>query len=133
MDFHKAARAGKQPQESEQSLGALPESTVCTATACRCILSAGATVALSTDNLIQSFGMSPMLCQIQGGQKYRPPKVDVNSPDLYIPLTAAWAYIMLIALNSLLLGKFKPDMMYNTVGGMARCAAATLLSCWGWS
>lgn len=53
--------------------------------------------------------------QIQGGQKYRPPKVDVAAPDLYIPLVSAWAYLLLVGLAALLRGKYNPDMMYGTV------------------
>lgn len=58
--------------------------------------------------------------QIQGAQKFRPPRVDINAPDLYVPLMAAWAYVILVLANAALLGKYKPDMMYSTVGARAR-------------
>lgn len=54
--------------------------------------------------------------QISGGHKYLPPRQDVNAPDLYIPAMAAWTYCILIGVASLAAGRFKPDIVYNTVG-----------------
>lgn len=56
--------------------------------------------------------------QISGGHKYLPPRQDVNAPDLYIPAMAAWTYCILIGVASLAAGRFKPDIVYNTVGGV---------------
>jgi hypothetical protein len=53
--------------------------------------------------------------QIAGGQKYRPPSVDVNAPDLFIPLMAAWAYALLCCVVAALGGKFKPDLLSSSV------------------
>lgn len=53
--------------------------------------------------------------QIQGGQKYRPPRVDVNSPDLYIPLMALWTYTIIVCVVDMLHGNFKPDLVYSMV------------------
>lgn len=53
--------------------------------------------------------------QIQGAQKYRPPRYDVNAPDLYIPLTAVWTYIIFVSIHQVVMGKFKPDIMYHTL------------------
>ncbi len=60
-----------------------------------------------------------MRVQIQGGHKYRPPRVDVNAPDLYLPLVSCWTYVILLCLNALLLGKFKPDIVYSKVRARA--------------
>lgn len=54
--------------------------------------------------------------QMQGGPAFKPPKVDVNSPDLYVPLSALWTYSLLVALCQAGHGKFKPDNMYPLVG-----------------
>ncbi|KAJ9515600.1 hypothetical protein QJQ45_021702, partial [Haematococcus lacustris] len=69
--------------------------------------------------------------QIQGGHKYRPPRLDCNAPDLYLPLVSAWAYVMLLALNTVLLGKFKPDVLYSMVNPDAKtgCAAHCNVLC----
>jgi hypothetical protein len=53
--------------------------------------------------------------QIAGGQKYRPPSVDVNAPDLFIPLMAAWGYALLCCVVAALGGKFKPDLLSSSV------------------
>eukprot|EP01026_Neomeris_dumetosa_P041842 TRINITY_DN3473_c0_g1_i1.p3 TRINITY_DN3473_c0_g1~~TRINITY_DN3473_c0_g1_i1.p3 ORF type:complete len:367 (+),score=29.56 TRINITY_DN3473_c0_g1_i1:167-1102(+) len=53
--------------------------------------------------------------QIQGGNKYRPPRADDNAPDLYIPFMAMFTYVMMAAGHSLLTGTFKPDIMYPLV------------------
>lgn len=39
--------------------------------------------------------------------------MDVNAPDLYIPLVSAWLYVTLLCLNAMLLGKYKPDIVYS--------------------
>lgn len=53
--------------------------------------------------------------QISGGHKFLPPRQDVNAPDLYVPFMAAWTYCILVGIASLASGKFKPDIVYNTV------------------
>ncbi|CAD7705473.1 unnamed protein product [Ostreobium quekettii] len=50
--------------------------------------------------------------QIAGGPKYRPPRADVNCPDLYIPLMAFFTYCWLACLPGVHDGKFSPDLMY---------------------
>jgi hypothetical protein len=55
-------------------------------------------------------------CQIAGGQKYRPPAADVNAPDLFVPLMAAWTYALLNCVLLALRGKFRPEAMSNMVG-----------------
>jgi hypothetical protein len=57
------------------------------------------------------------LLQIAGGQKYRPPSVDVNAPDLFIPVMAAWTYALLNCVVLTLNGKFQPEMMSKMVIG----------------
>ena len=54
--------------------------------------------------------------QIAGGHKYLPPRQDVNAPDLYIPLMAAATYCLLVCASTALIGKFKTEVMYTTVG-----------------
>ncbi|KXZ50876.1 hypothetical protein GPECTOR_14g126 [Gonium pectorale] len=53
--------------------------------------------------------------QMQGGQAFKPPRVDVNSPDLYIPLAGLWTYSLLVCCAQAVHGKFKPDNMYSLV------------------
>ncbi|KAF5841748.1 YIF1-domain-containing protein [Dunaliella salina] len=53
--------------------------------------------------------------QVQGTQQFRPPRIDHNAPDLYIPIVAAWTYIILLCSNALLLQKYTPDLMYAMV------------------
>ena len=57
--------------------------------------------------------------QIAGGQKYRPPSADVNAPDLYLPLMAAWTYVLLGAAAAAAGGRFRPEMLSNLVYGTA--------------
>lgn len=53
--------------------------------------------------------------QVQGTQQFRPPRIDPNAPDLYIPIVAAWTYIILLCSNALLLQNYTPDLMYAMV------------------
>lgn len=62
--------------------------------------------------------MPPPYFQIQGGQQYRPPRMDPNAPDLYIPIMAAWTYIILLCGNALIQQTYVPDIMYAMVGDM---------------
>jgi len=59
--------------------------------------------------------------QIAGGQKYRPPSVDVNAPDLFIPVMAAWTYALLNCVVLTLNGKFQAEMMSKML--QAACLA----------
>jgi hypothetical protein len=57
-----------------------------------------------------------LLCaQIAGGQRYRPPAVDVNAPDLFIPLMGLWSYALLSCVVLAFKQAFKPEMMSSTV------------------
>lgn len=51
----------------------------------------------------------------QGSQQYLPPRLDSNSPDLYLPVTSLWTYIIGVLLLQLVQHKYKPDLMYSTV------------------
>lgn len=53
--------------------------------------------------------------QMQGGPAYKPPRVDVNCPDLYIPFMGLWTYVLLVAAAQGVKAKFKPDNMYALV------------------
>lgn len=55
--------------------------------------------------------------QIAGGQRYRPPSVDVNAPDLFIPLMGLWSYALLSCVVLAFKQAFKPEMMSSTVCG----------------
>jgi hypothetical protein len=55
--------------------------------------------------------------QIQGGQKYLPPRLDVNSPDLFIPIMSAWTYVLIVCGLKALHNTFTPDLMYSAVWG----------------
>ncbi|GFR48582.1 hypothetical protein Agub_g10485 [Astrephomene gubernaculifera] len=59
--------------------------------------------------------------QMQGGAAFKPPREDVNSPDLYLPLVGLWTYTLLVSAVQAAHGKFKPDNMYPLVwsAGMA--------------
>lgn len=49
--------------------------------------------------------------QVAGGLKYKPPRNDINAPDLYLPLMAFATYVILCGLTLGMAGKFKPDVM----------------------
>lgn len=55
--------------------------------------------------------------QIAGGQRYRPPAVDVNAPDLFIPLMGLWSYALLSCIVLAFKHTFKPELMSSTVSG----------------
>lgn len=57
--------------------------------------------------------------QISGGNKYLPPRQDVNAPDLYIPLAAFWTYCVLTGLAAYSRGSFTPEVMYTAVSSAA--------------
>lgn len=64
-----------------------------------------------------------VLLQIAGGQRYRPPAVDVNAPDLFIPLMGLWSYALLSCVVLAFKHAFKPEMMSSTVRQQQlRCA-----------
>ncbi|KAH8975414.1 hypothetical protein BDL97_01G156300 [Sphagnum fallax] len=49
--------------------------------------------------------------QVAGGLKYKPPRHDINAPDLYLPLMAFSTYVVLCGLTLGMAGKFTPDVM----------------------
>ncbi|GMH43069.1 hypothetical protein BSKO_10991 [Bryopsis sp. KO-2023] len=51
--------------------------------------------------------------QIPGGPKYRPPRADVNCPDLYIPLMAFFTYILMASIPKVQSNEFTPEVMYT--------------------
>eukprot|EP00882_Tetradesmus_deserticola_P010921 GHRQ01011546.1.p1 GENE.GHRQ01011546.1~~GHRQ01011546.1.p1 ORF type:complete len:372 (+),score=124.71 GHRQ01011546.1:600-1715(+) len=53
--------------------------------------------------------------QIAGGQRYRPPSVDVNAPDLFIPLMGLWAYALMSCIVLAFKHTFKPELMSGTL------------------
>lgn len=69
---------------------------------------------------LMSVSTGPVL-QISGGQKYRPPCVDVNAPDLYIPLMAVWSYAMVACVIKAVHHSFKPDYFYSIVSSSTAC------------
>jgi hypothetical protein len=46
--------------------------------------------------------------QVAGGLKYKPPRHDINAPDLYLPLMAFATYIMLCGFTLGQAGKYVP-------------------------
>ena len=72
---------------------------------------------------LKKWNYTRTLEQISGGHKYLPPRQDVNAPDLYIPLVAVWSYCILRGVAALAVGKFQPDMVYNTVSAVAATLA----------
>lgn len=57
--------------------------------------------------------------QIAGGQKYRPPAADVNAPDLFVPVMAAWTYALLNCALLAARGAFRPEALSNLVRAAA--------------
>eukprot|EP00879_Flechtneria_rotunda_P033187 GHRR01036732.1.p1 GENE.GHRR01036732.1~~GHRR01036732.1.p1 ORF type:complete len:249 (+),score=56.41 GHRR01036732.1:283-1029(+) len=53
--------------------------------------------------------------QIAGGQRYRPPSVDVNAPDLFIPLMGLWSYALLSCIVLASKHTFTPESMSKTL------------------
>lgn len=53
--------------------------------------------------------------QISGGNKYLPPRQDVNAPDLYIPLCAVATYVLMAATVAVGHKRFSPATMYSLV------------------
>lgn len=53
--------------------------------------------------------------QVAGGLKYKPPRTDINAPDLYLPLMAFATYIILCGFIQGQAGKFKPDLISGLV------------------
>lgn len=54
-----------------------------------------------------------------GAVKFKPPRADVNAPDLYIPLSALWTYVLLVCVVQAGHHTFKPDNVYATVRACA--------------
>lgn len=50
-----------------------------------------------------------------GGLKYKPPRHDINAPDLYLPIMALVTYILLSGFLLGMAGKFKPEAMSGLV------------------
>ena len=53
--------------------------------------------------------------QISGGNKYLPPRQDVNAPDLYIPLCALMTYVVLAGMVATANRRFSPSSLYSLV------------------
>lgn len=53
--------------------------------------------------------------QIAGGNKYMPPRQDVNAPDLYIPFMAVFTYCVLSCVAKVGTGTFSPATMNDMV------------------
>ena len=60
---------------------------------------------------------------VQSGQSFQPPRTDVNSPDLYIPLMSMWSYVIGICALQLLHHKYKPDLVYSTVSNTSNATS----------
>ena len=45
---------------------------------------------------------------------YLPPREDINSPDMYIPVMSLVTYVLLSTLIAGIRGKFQPDLLGNT-------------------
>lgn len=62
--------------------------------------------------------------------EFLPPREDVNSPDMYIPLMAFVTYILLSTLIAGLNGKFKPDLLGITFSNASVIIILELLLLW---
>ncbi|KDQ55432.1 hypothetical protein JAAARDRAFT_71293 [Jaapia argillacea MUCL 33604] len=47
----------------------------------------------------------------QGQSEWQPPREDINSPDLYIPVMAMVTYVLFSALHAGLQGRFRPELL----------------------
>jgi hypothetical protein len=59
-----------------------------------------------------------------GGSRWRPPCADVNAPDLYLPLLAAWTYALLVAAVGALSAAGGRAAIFASVFGSGGGAAA---------
>ncbi|CZT15593.1 probable membrane protein [Ramularia collo-cygni] len=66
----------------------------------------------------------------QGSMEFLPPREDVNSPDMYIPLMAFVTYILLSTLIAGLNGKFKPELLGITFSNASVIIVLELLLLW---
>lgn len=51
---------------------------------------------------------------VAGGTAYKPPRNDINAPDLYIPLMSFWTYVLLASIREVFSsdsGSFTPDTL----------------------
>ncbi|EHA46369.1 Hrf1 domain-containing protein [Pyricularia oryzae 70-15] len=63
-----------------------------------------------------------------GGQEgYLPPRDDVNSPDMYIPVMSLVTYILLSTAIAGLRGQFQPELLGNTAGTALIVVAAEII------
>ena len=49
--------------------------------------------------------------QVSNGAAFKPPRNDINAPDLYIPLMAFWTYVLAASLVRVRRGDFAPDVV----------------------
>ncbi|EGP88055.1 unnamed protein product [Zymoseptoria tritici ST99CH_1A5] len=66
----------------------------------------------------------------QGAMEFLPPREDVNSPDMYIPLMAVVTYILLSTLIAGLNGKFKPELLGITFSNASVIIILELVVLW---
>jgi len=55
---------------------------------------------------------------VAGGTGYKPPRNDINAPDLYIPLMAFWTYVLVASIRDVFTGAhgtFTPETLATTV------------------
>ena len=65
-----------------------------------------------------------------GAMEFLPPREDVNSPDMYIPLMAFVTYILLSTLIAGLNGKFEPQLLGITFSNASVIILLELLVLW---
>jgi hypothetical protein len=66
-----------------------------------------------------------------GAIEYLPPREDVNSPDMYIPVMAFVTYILLSTLIAGLNGKFEPQLLGITFTNASFIILLELIVLWG--
>lgn len=57
--------------------------------------------------------------QVAGGLTYKPPRNDINAPDLYLPSVGFAAYCVMCAVVAVTHGKFSPEMLHGVVSRAA--------------
>lgn len=68
---------------------------------------------------LQKWSFARQTEQLSGGNKYLPPRQDVNAPDLYIPIMGLLTYCILYGIVLFSNSSFRPDAIYSTFSSAA--------------
>ena len=68
--------------------------------------------------------------QVAGGLTFKPPRNDINAPDLYIPLMGFWSYVLAASTLQVRRGNFTPEGVALHAWWGACCWAAQIVFVW---